>query len=44
MTFYLYENIKIAARMTFYFGSEKLFFWKTLAYSDIELYFSRNIG
>ena len=44
MTFYLYQNIKNAAMMTLYFASEKLFLKKTLAYSDTELHFSRDIG
>ena len=34
MTFYLYQNIKDAARMTLYFALEKLFFKKTLAESE----------
>ena len=45
MTFYLYQNIKNAARMALYFASENSFFKKkTLAYFDTELHFSRNIG
>ena len=44
MTFYLYQNIKNAARMTFYFAWEKLFFKKTLADSETELHFSCNTG
>ena len=44
MTFYLYQNIKNAARMTLYFASEKLFFRKTLAYSETGLHFSCNVG
>ena len=43
MTFYLYQNIENAARMTLYFASEKLFFKKALADSETELHFSRNI-
>ena len=34
ITFYLYQNIKNAARMTFYFTSEKLLFKDTLAVSE----------
>ena len=44
MTFFLHQNIKNAATMTLYFASEKLFFKKTLAYSETELHFSCNIG
>ena len=44
MTFYLYQNIKNAARMTFYFAWEKLFFKETLADSETELHFSCNTG
>ena len=43
MTFYVYQNIKNAARMTLYFASEKIFFKKT-AYPETELHFFRNIG
>ena len=44
MTFYQYQNIKSATRMNLYFALEKLFFKKTLADSEAELHFSRNIG
>ena len=44
ITFYLYQNIKNAARTTLYFASEKLVFKKTLADSETELHFSCNTG
>ena len=34
MTFYLYQNIKNAAKMTLHFASEKLFFKNTLPSSE----------